>query len=272
MKKHDFHILATSPWPLFLSLSAFITAVGAVGVIHGQTYGLFVLPLGAVSTIFVLFRWWYDVIAEAIRDKCFTDIVQKGLRFGFAIMILSETMLFFAFFWSFFKAWLFPAYHLVDFSQKVPTVWPPVGIKTMDPWSIPFFNTVTLLLSGCTLTWAHNLLLLNDIKASSRFLLATILLGIIFSAFQGIEYLHAGFSFKTPGLSAIYSSNFYMATGFHGLHVIMGIVSLVVCYIRMRRGKVTADCHVGFECAAWYWHFVDVVWLFLFLFLYVVSS
>lgn len=272
MKKHDFHILSTSPWPLLLSVCAFITAFGAVGVIHGTKLGYFVLPVGMLSTIFVLWRWWYDVIVEAIRDKCFTDIVQKGLRLGFAIMILSESMLFFAFFWSFFKAWLFPAYQLVDFSEKISTVWPPRGIKSVNPWSIPFFNTITLLLSGCTLTWSHNLLLMNDVRSASRFLLSTIVLGVIFSFFQGIEYMHAGFSFREEGLNAIYSSNFYLATGFHGLHVLLGIVSLLVCYVRMVKGRVTPKCHVGFECAAWYWHFVDVVWLFLFIFMYVVSS
>ncbi|KDB56418.1 cytochrome C oxidase subunit III [Anaplasma phagocytophilum str. MRK] len=271
-KQHDHHILSSSPWPIFLSICAFITAFGLVGVIHKTVTGLVLFSCGTAATICVLYCWWRDVVVEAIRDKCFTFIVKKGLRIGLSMLILSETMFFFAFFWSFFKAWLFPAYQLVDYSQKVATVWPPVGIETVSAWSLPFMNTVTLLLSGCTITWSHHYLMIDDIKSSLKMLAFTIGLGLVFSTFQLIEYLHAGFAFSEVGLKAVYSSNFYMATGFHGLHVLMGIVFLIVCWIRMFRGQMSSDCHIGFECAAWYWHFVDVVWLFLFLFMYVISS
>ncbi|MDB1135482.1 cytochrome c oxidase subunit 3 [Candidatus Anaplasma sp. TIGMIC] len=272
MKKHDHHILSSSPWPLFLSIFSFITAFGVVFFIHKKSLGYVFLPIGAVSTGLVLYFWWKDVIREAIRDQCFTEVVKTGLRLGLTVMILSETMFFFAFFWSFFKAWLFPAYQLVDFSKKVASTWPPAGIRTVSPWTIPFLNTVTLLLSGCTITWSHHFLIENNMKEARRMLFFTICLGIIFSAFQALEYMHAGFAFSEQGPKAIYSSNFYMATGFHGMHVIMGIISLIVCLIRMYKGQLSPSCHIGFECAAWYWHFVDVIWLFLFLFMYVLSS
>ena len=272
MKNHDHHILSTSPWPILLSLCTFFAAFGVVGAIHNKVVGVFLLPLGFSSVVFVLYCWWRDVVVEAIRDHCFTDVVKKGLRMGLAILILSEAMFFFAFFWSFFKAWLFPIYNLVDFSNKVATKWPPVGIELVDPWSIPLLNTVTLLLSGCTITWSHHFLILDDIKSSLRMLLFTIILGLVFSFFQCMEYLHASFAFREEGLKAIYSSNFYIATGFHCLHVWMGIISLITCWFRMRSGQLSSSCHVGFECAAWYWHFVDVVWLFLFLFMYLISS
>ncbi|MFV9923421.1 MAG: cytochrome c oxidase subunit 3 [Anaplasma ovis] len=271
-KKHDHHILSQSPWPILLSICSFLSAFGLVRSIHNNSYGMVVLPIGVLLTITVLYKWWFDVIDEANKDNCFTEVVKRGLRFGLAVMILSETMFFFAFFWSFFKAWLFPIYNLIDFSEKIYTSWPPNGIKTVDPWSVPFFNTITLLLSGCTITWSHHFLLEGDMKSSSRMLLSTIILGIIFSSFQCIEYVHIDFPFKGVGGGAIYSSNFYMATGFHGMHVLLGIVFLFVCWVRMKRGKVSPECHIGFECAAWYWHFVDVVWLFLFLFMYVISS
>ena len=272
MKKHDHHILSSSPWPLALSICVFFFSFGVVSVVHGSSLGYVLAPIGLFSIVFVLYRWWRDVVTEAILDKCFTSIVKKGLRIGLAAMILSESMFFVAFFWSFFKAWLFPSYTLVEFSEKIINLWPPKGIEKVNPWSIPFLNTVTLLLSGCTITSSHHYLIEGDLKASQKMLLFTIVLGIVFSVFQFIEYHHAGFSFSEEGIKAIYSSNFYMSTGFHGLHVIVGIIFLIVCYVRMQKGHMSPECHVGFESAAWYWHFVDVVWLFLFLFLYVVSS
>ncbi|MCU7612306.1 cytochrome c oxidase subunit 3 [Anaplasma capra] len=271
-KKHEHHILSQSPWPILLSLCSFFSALGAVKVIHQDQYGIIILPIGVSLTVLVLCCWWGDVILEAIRDKCFTNVVKHGLRIGLAIMILSETMFFFAFFWSFFKAWLFPIYNLVDFSNKIATSWPPEGINTVNPWSIPFFNTITLLLSGSTLTWSHHFLLKDDIKSSSRMLMYTILLGTTFLLFQFIEYTHLDFKFMEIGGKSIYSSNFYMTTGFHGIHVLLGVIFLIVCFIRMKKGQISSECHIGFECAAWYWHFIDVVWLFLFIFLYVLSS
>ncbi|MGN7661240.1 MAG: cytochrome c oxidase subunit 3 [Anaplasma sp.] len=271
-KRHQHQVLPPSPWPVLLSLSALLTALGAAKVAQDGIYWLVALLLGGGCTIGVLYKWWCDISSEVKNESLFTHTMRSGMRIGMAVMILSEAMLFFAFFWSFFKAWLFPIYTLIDFSEKVSTSWPPDGIKTIDPWSIPFFNTVTLLLSGCTVTWSHHLLLENDIKSASRAILATIALGVIFSSFQFIEYIHVGFTLGELEEKTIYPSNFFMTTGFHGLHVVVGVIFLIVCWFRMRKGQISASCHVGFECAAWYWHFVDVVWLFLFIFLYIVSS
>ncbi|CAN7944253.1 unnamed protein product [Ixodes pacificus] len=272
MKKHDHHILGQSPWPVLLSLCVLLFAFGMVGLVRGDVYGFTLVPASASLIVFVLYKWWKDVVVEAIRDRCFTDVVKRGLRMGMTVLIVSETMFFIGFFWSFFKAWLYPAYNLIDFSEKIHFSWPPKGLKTIDPWSLPLMNTVTLLLSGCTVTWSHYLLLENKIKESSKLLFFTVILGSIFSLFQAIEYIHASFPFRETGEKAIYSSNFYMATGFHGLHVILGVLFLLVCLVRMRKGQISAECHVGFEFSVWYWHFVDVVWLFLFLFMYIISS
>ncbi|KJV69373.1 cytochrome c oxidase subunit III family protein [Candidatus Neoehrlichia lotoris str. RAC413] len=231
-----------------------------------------ILPIGIVSTILVLYKWWKDIILEATKEKCFTKVVKKGLRISMAVIILSETMFFVSFFWSFFKAWLFPVHIFNDFSTVSRISWPPSDIVPLDPWSIPFLNTIILLLSGCTITWSHYSLINHDIKSTSKLLGYTIILGFIFSVFQIIEYCHIDFAFKETGEKAIYSSNFYMLTGFHGLHVIIGTLFLLVCWFRSRNGQLLPDCHIGFECAVWYWHFVDVIWLLLFFFVYLVSS
>ena len=271
-KLHDHHLVNPSPWPLLFSITVLITALGAVGTIHGTYIGQVMFGLGLPSLSIVLYKWWKDIVTEAIRDNCHTEIVKKGLRLAMAGLILSETMFFFGFFWSFFKAWLFPVYAFDNLIPGKLLNWPPSDIPKLDPWSIPLLNTVILLLSGCTLTWSHYSLINNDNRTTIRMLGATIVLGIIFSTFQAIEYMHTGFSFHETGEKAIYSSNFYMITGFHGLHVIVGTVFLIICLIRAKKNQLSPDNHIGFECAAWYWHFVAVIWLLLFVFLYWRSS
>ena len=183
--------------------------------------------------------------------------VQKGLKIGMVLFIASEVMLFVAFFWSYFHVSLnLPGHH--DFQ------WPPKGIIPFDPLHLPYLNTLILLLSGTTLTWAHHELLEGDFSKVSKALLVTVVLGGTFSLVQGFEYAHAAFGFK----DGVYPSNFYMATGFHGAHVLIGTIFLLVCLIRNNRREFKSNHHVGFEAAAWYWHFVDVVWLFLFVAIY----
>ncbi|AHC39652.1 cytochrome c oxidase subunit 3 [Ehrlichia muris] len=271
-KLHDYHLVSPSPWPLLFSFTILITALGAVGTIHGLHIGKLTLILGISSVSIVLYKWWKDIVTEAIKDNCHTEIVKKGLRLAMAALILSETMFFFGFFCSFFKAWLFPVHIFDNLVPTKPVAWPPDGITRLDPWSIPLLNTVILLLSGCTLTWSHHSLINNDNNNTVRMLGVTIVLGIIFSMFQAIEYLHTGFSFRETGEKAIYSSNFYMITGFHGLHVIVGTIFLAICWFRVKKNQLSPENHIGFECAAWYWHFVDVIWLLLFVFLYWISS
>ncbi|HSR72844.1 MAG TPA: cytochrome c oxidase subunit 3, partial [Kiloniellales bacterium] len=202
-----------------------------------------------------------DVVREATFEGHHTPIVQLGLRYGMVLFIASEVMFFAAFFWAFFDAALFP-------KEATGNQWPPVGIEPFDPLGVPFLNTLVLLLSGCTVTWAHHELREGNREGTVQGLIVTVLLGILFTSLQAYEYGHAAFSF-TDG---IYPSTFFMATGFHGFHVIIGTLFLMVCLFRAWRGHFKPDHHFGFEAAAWYWHFVDVVWLFLFSCVYLWGS
>ena len=268
-KQHDFHLVDPSPWPLVGAFFAFTLFLGLAFFMHNEPAGNVLLPLGVAGVLFVMYRWWADIIKEAVRDKIHTTVVQNGLRIGMALFIISEVMFFFAFFWSFFKAALAPVLgfdgaHLFD-GAIVEGMFPPAGVETFDPWDLPLINTLVLLLSGTTLTWAHYALLNKDRKGLIQGLAITVGLGFLFTLLQAYEYSHASFGF-TDG---IYSSNFYMATGFHGAHVLIGTIFLAVCLRRAIRGDFSEEHHLGFEFAAWYWHFVDVVWLFLFAFVYV---
>jgi cytochrome c oxidase subunit 3 len=268
---HDYHLVDPSPWPIIGAFSALGMMSGAVLFLHNKPLGKILLPFGFLMVLFTMYIWWRDVIKEGLSGKHHTSIVRHGLRVGMALFILSEIMFFFAFFWSFFKAALMPEFVLHGTNifepglELVKSVWPPVGIKTFDPWDVPLMNTLVLLLSGTTVTWAHYALMHNDRKNLIRGLAITVALGISFTCLQAFEYHHAHFGFK----DGIYPSNFFMATGFHGAHVLIGTIFLTVCLIRAIKGQLSPEGHLGFEFAAWYWHFVDVVWLFLFAFVYV---
>lgn len=268
---HDYHLVDPSPWPIVGALSALLMFVGAVFFLHEKPAGNFLLPAGSILVIFTMVVWWLNVIKEGKEGGHHTEIVRKGLRFGMALFILSEVMFFFAFFWSFFKSMLQPGLlfegsHIFE-TSFLEGFWPPAGVVTFDPWDIPLLNTLVLLLSGTTVTWAHYAILNDDRKNLVKALTITVILGAIFTALQAYEYHHALFGFA----DGIYSSNFYMATGFHGVHVLIGTIFLAVCLVRAKRGSLTKEGHLGFEFAAWYWHFVDVVWLFLFFFVYVLG-
>ena len=215
---------------------------------------LALLPL----VLFTMAGWWRDVIKESTTPGLHSPVVRLGLRYGMFLFIASEVMFFLAFFWAFFHFALFP-------EHTASGVWPPKGVHVFDPWDLPFLNTLILLTSGVTVTWAHHALRENDRKGLVYGLTLTVLLGVAFTACQAYEYSHAAFGFK----DGVYSSTFFMATGFHGFHVIVGTIFLIVCLIRANRGDFTPRQHFGFEAAAWYWHFVDVVWLFLFTSIYV---
>jgi cytochrome c oxidase subunit 3 len=205
--------------------------------------------------------WWRDVIREAEFEGFHKPVVQLGMRYGMALFICSEVMFFAAFFWAFFDASLFPREVPYDLPGGV---WPPEGVVPFEPFGLPFMNTLILLMSGVTVTWAHHALIKGDRKNLVLGLAITILLGICFTALQAFEYSHAGFTFT----GGVYGSTFFMATGFHGFHVIVGTCFLTVCFFRARAGHFKPEHHFGFEAAAWYWHFVDVVWLFLFVCVY----
>lgn len=274
-KTHDYHILPPSIWPLVGSMSVLVMAAGAIMWMHEAAYGGWAFMLGLAGVLFTFYSWWSDVVAEAHAGD-HTPVVSLHLRYGMILFIASEVMFFVGWFWAFFDFALFPApIEVVDGATSIIAgansithgegVWPPKGIEVIDPFGFPLLNTLILLCSGTTVTWAHHALLQGDRDGLKKGLWLTILLGVLFSAIQAYEYIHAPFAFK--GLN--YGAAFFMATGFHGFHVLVGTIFLIVCLVRAYKGHFTPKQHFGFEAAAWYWHFVDVVWLFLFVTIYV---
>jgi cytochrome c oxidase subunit III len=299
-KNHDYHLVDPSPWPAVGSLFAFVMAVGAIVWMktHGSPTatllgmrGPWLFAIGTFGVIYTMFGWWRDVIKEAHRGD-HTPVVRLHLRYGMIMFIASEVMFFVAWFWAYFDVSLFPAgVHPLPITQPDGSVvegrdliglverntltggaWPPKPSEnftaTFNPWGLPLVNTLILLLSGTTVTWAHHALLENNRKGLIQGLLATVVLGFIFTLLQAYEYGHAAFNFS----GHIYGATFFMATGFHGFHVVVGTIFLAVCLFRAMKGHFTPKQHFGFEAAAWYWHFVDVVWLFLFIAIYVVGA
>ncbi len=265
-KKHDYHLVNPSPWPFVGSLSAFILAVGAVLYFHDS--GPWVMLIGLLGVLYTMVSWWRDVIIEA-NSGDHTPVVQLHHRYGMILFIASEVMFFVAWFWAYFDASLYPG-EAIQFSRTELTGghWPPDGIETFDPWHLPLINTLILLTSGTTVTWAHHALLEDNREELKWGLILTVGLGALFTVFQVYEYQHAAFGFS----GHIYGATFFMATGFHGFHVIVGTIFLLVCLLRAMNGGFTPNQHFGFEAAAWYWHFVDVVWLFLFVVIYIIGA
>ena len=257
--KQPYHLVDPSPWPLLASLGAGVMLFGVVEWAHGITKLPFFAGLALVLVVATL--WWRDVLRESKAPGLHTAVVRLGLRYGMMLFIASEVMFFVGFFWANFNFSLFPEHVL----GTATPAWPPVGVTTFNPFGLPLLNTLILLLSGTTVTWAHHSLIEGDRKHLVMALGLTVLLGMSFSCFQAIEYMDAPFKFIGGG---IYPSVFFLATGFHGFHVIVGTVFLIVCWFRARGGEFTAQRHFGFEAAAWYWHFVDVVWLFLYVCIY----
>jgi len=292
-KHHDYHLVDPSPWPIIGAISALAITMGGVYWTRGGTSLISIA--GILGIVYVMIAWWRDVINEGEYKGDHTPVVQLHLRYGMILFIASEVMFFVAWFWAYFNVALFPAgvHDLLNSTDVVGMVtrdqltgghWPPQPIDgtgvtipasgaptpgvfehTFDPWHIPLLNTLILLSSGVTVTWAHHALLHNNRRGLITGLILTVLLGGTFTFFQAYEYAHAGFSYA----GHIYGSTFFMATGFHGAHVIIGTIFLLVCLLRALRGAFTPKAHFGFEAAAWYWHFVDVVWLFLFACIYV---
>jgi cytochrome c oxidase subunit 3 len=269
-KNHDYHLVDPSPWPAIGAAAAFIMAVGAVMWMHGSTSAI--MLVGLLGVLYTMFMWWRDIVKESHKGD-HTDVVSLHLRYGMLLFIASEVMFFVAWFWAFFDASLFSG-DVMQPSRFDATsgVWPPKGIDVFDPWHLPLINTLILLTSGTTVTWAHHALLNNDRKGLKWGLVLTIVLGLLFTCVQAYEYAHAAFAFNRDNGGNIYGSTFFMATGFHGFHVIVGTLFLIVCLFRALKGHFRPEKHFGFEAAAWYWHFVDVVWLFLFACIYVWGS
>jgi len=255
MTRQPFHLVEFSPWPLTGSFGALIITIGITFWFHG--YGLIFTFLGIFVVLITIIQWWRDVIREGTFIGFHTGLVSVGLRWGIILFITSEVLFFFAFFWSFFHRRLAPRLEL-------GCSWPPSGVYSLDAFSVPLLNTGVLLASGVTVTWAHHGLIEGDLKNSLHGLIYTVLLGIYFTYLQAGEYIETSFTIA----DSVYGTTFFVATGFHGLHVLIGSRFLSVCLFRVYLEHFRAGHHFGFEAAAWYWHFVDVVWIFLYLCIY----
>jgi cytochrome c oxidase subunit III len=269
-KHHPYHLVDPSPWPVFGAFSALLLAIGLITWMHHMTSAApMMFAAGALGVACTMFGWWHDVIREAEYEHRHTPVVQLSLHYGMILFIASEVMFFVAWFWAYFNTSLFPAdVHEFVRNEFIGGQWPPKGIQTFNPWRLPLVNTLILLISSATITWAQNSLLKNNRTGLKLGLFCTILLGLSFTCIQISEYSHAQFAFK----GNIYGATFFMATGFHGVHVIIGTIFLIVCLGRALAGQFTPKQHLGLEFASWYWHFVDFVWLFLFASIYVWGS
>nr|QNV49142.1 cytochrome c oxidase subunit 3 [Drino sp. PH-2020] len=252
---HPFHLVNYSPWPLMASIGAMTTVSGMVKWFHQFNMSLFLL--GNIIIIMTVYQWWRDVSRESTYQGLHTNVVIMGLRWGMILFILSEILFFFSFFWAFFHSSLSP-------SIELGSMWPPMGIITFNPFQIPLLNTVILLTSGISVTWAHHSLMENNHSQTTQGLFFTVILGLYFTMLQAYEYIEAPFTIA----DSIYGSTFFMTTGFHGIHVIIGTTFLFICLMRHMNNHFSKNHHFGFEAAAWYWHFVDIVWLFLYISIY----
>ena len=254
-RNHTFHIVDQSPWPLIAALGALILTSGLVKWFN--VYNIDLIILGILCLIITSFQWWRDITRESTFQGLHTLKVVKGIKWGIILFITSEILFFFSFFWAFFHSSLSP-------NLEIGLFWPPTGITPFNPFSVPLLNTIILLSSGVTVTWAHHSLIEKNLSQFNYSIILTIILGIYFTALQGYEYLEASFSIA----DSIYGTTFFVATGFHGLHVLIGTTFLTICLIRGVNLHLSPTHHFGFEAAAWYWHFVDVVWLFLYINIY----
>nr|YP_003668004.1 cytochrome c oxidase subunit III [Uromastyx benti]BAJ08053.1 cytochrome oxidase subunit 3 [Uromastyx benti] len=252
---HPFHMVNPSPWPILGALTALILALGLTLWMHTKTTLL--LNLGLMTTALTTYQWWRDIVREATLQGHHTTKVQNGLRIGMILFIISEVFFFLGFFWAFYFSSLNP-------TPEIGQLWPPKGITPLNPFAVPLLNTMVLLASGVSVTWAHHSMMEGSRKNTISALSMTILLGIYFTALQAMEYKEAPFTIA----DGAYGSTFFVATGFHGLHVIIGTTFLTVCLLRQTLFHFTTTHHFGFEAAAWYWHFVDMVWIFLFASIY----
>nr|AHA52456.1 cytochrome c oxidase subunit III [Acanthormius sp. QL-2013] len=256
---HPYHLVTESPWPLIGSLSLIIMMVGVIDWFYNYNY--FIMILGYILLMMMMFQWWRDVIRESTYQGNHTMMVIKGLRFGMVLFILSEVMFFVSFFWTYFHMFLSP-------SVDIGGIWPPKLVLIFNSFNIPLLNTLILLSSGGFITWCHYSILNNMYKSSLISLLITLLLGYLFMIFQYLEYFESYFTIS----DSVYGSIFFVMTGFHGLHVMIGTVFILISFIRLMYKHFSLYHHFGFESSSWYWHFVDVVWLFLYIFVYWMSS
>lgn len=252
---HPYHLVDESPWPLTRAIGAFLLTSGLVKWFHFSSLSL--ILIGLMVILLTMLQWWRDISKEGAFQGLHTSVVELGLRWGIVLFIVSEVFFFVSFFWAFFHSRLAP-------DPEIGACWPPQGIRPFNPFQVPLLNTLVLLSSGVRVTWAHHALIRGNHSSYVIGLVVTVLLGAYFTSLQALEYYEATFRIS----DRVYGSTFFVATGFHGLHVLVGTRFLLVCIIRGLKYEFSSNHHFGFEAAAWYWHFVDVVWLFLYLWLY----
>lgn len=254
---HPYHIVDTSPWPFLISFGLFFFTFGLAMFFHGYTGSNLLSFTGFLIIILTMYTWFRDIIREAVFEGKHTKQVQIGLRNGMLLFIFSELLFFISFFWAFFHSSLSP-------TPEIGSLWPPLGIKTINPWNIPLLNTIILLTSGATITWSHNAIICGNREYSILSLILTLLLAIFFIFIQAFEYIESPFNIS----DSIFGTTFFLLTGFHGIHVIIGFIFILISTLRLINYHFSKQHHFGFEASAWYWHFVDVIWLFLFVSLY----
>ena len=252
---HPYHLVDVRPWPIIGAVRVINIIVGTIKIFHIQTN--FLIILGATTTILIMYQWWRDIVRERTFQGLHSIKVIKGLKWGMILFITSEVIFFVSFFWAFIHRRASP-------NIELGINWPPLGIKTFNILQVPLLNTVILISSGVSITWAHHALLNNNHQQTKNGLLITVILGLYFTILQAFEYYEASFNIS----DSIYGATFFIATGFHGVHVIIGTTFIIVCLIRHINNHFSKYHHFGFEAAAWYWHFVDVVWLFLYILVY----
>nr|AZL93327.1 cytochrome c oxidase subunit 3 [Megalodontes quinquecinctus] len=254
-QNHPFHLVNPSPWPITSSSGLMIMLMGMIMWFHYSN--LYLIFIGKIIILLSMYQWWRDVIRESTYQGNHTMIVTNGLRMGMILFIISEVFFFISFFWTYFHMSLSP-----DISIGIQ--WPPKGILPFNPFKIPLLNTIILISSGISVTWAHHSILNNNYINFTNAMNMTIFLGMIFTLLQLFEYYEAPFSIS----DSVYGSIFFLTTGFHGIHVIIGTTFLLICLIRHKYFHFSNHHHFGFEASAWYWHFVDIVWLFLYISIY----
>nr|YP_009236683.1 cytochrome c oxidase subunit III [Telchinia circeis]AMJ17149.1 cytochrome c oxidase subunit III [Telchinia circeis] len=252
---HPYHLVDFSPWPLTGAIGVMTLVTGMVKWFHN--FNSYLLIMGYTIILLTMYQWWRDICREGTYQGKHTLLVSNGLRWGMILFIVSEIFFFISFFWAFFHSSLSP-------NIEIGSMWPPMNVIAFNPFQIPLLNTIILITSGITVTWAHHAIMENNFTQATHSLFLTVFLGIYFTILQAYEYLEAPFTIA----DSIYGASFFMATGFHGLHVIIGTIFLLTCFTRLINNHFSSSHHFGFEAAAWYWHFVDVVWLFLYVSIY----
>jgi heme/copper-type cytochrome/quinol oxidase subunit 3 len=254
---HPFHMVDPSPWPIMAALGAFFFTSGMIACMHNYKVAKHMLPFGILLLFYVIYSWSRDIIREGLDEEKHNSRVKTGLTMGFVLFVVSEVMLFFSFFWAFFYFSSSPV-----FNSEI--AWPPKAVTRASVSGLPLLNTVLLLISGISVTWAHHSSTISDKKNAVLGLSYTIFFAVLFLGVQLYEYKAATFNMS----DSVYGSCFYILTGCHGVHVFVGTIGIIVTLIRTFNNNFTTEQHLGLECAIWYWHFVDVVWLLVFIIIY----